>query len=33
MPIEQIIGYAGLAFFSAMLVISLYLWSKRDSQK
>jgi hypothetical protein len=32
MPIDQIIGYIGLAFFSVMLVISLYLWSKRDSQ-
>ena len=33
MSIDQIIGYVGLAFFSAMLVISLYLWSRRDSQK
>jgi hypothetical protein len=33
MPLEQIFGYVGLAFFSVMLVISLYLWSKRDSQK
>jgi hypothetical protein len=32
MPIDQIIGYIGLAFFSVMLVISLYLWSKRDSR-
>ena len=33
MPTEQIIGYVGFAFFAGMLVISLYLWSKRDSQK
>jgi hypothetical protein len=33
MPIDQIIGYIGLAFFTVMAVISLYLWSKRDSQK
>ena len=33
MAIDQIIGYVGLVFFSVMLVISLYLWSKRDSQK
>jgi hypothetical protein len=33
MGIDQIIGYIGLAFFTAMAVISLYLWSKRDQQK
>ena len=33
MPLDQIIGWIGLAFFTAMLVISLYLWSKRDSEK
>jgi hypothetical protein len=33
MPIDQVIGYAGLAFFSVTLVISLYLWSKRDDGK
>jgi hypothetical protein len=33
MPIDQIIGYVGLVFFSVMLVVSLYLWSKRDSQE
>jgi hypothetical protein len=33
MNLEQIIGYVGLAFFATMLVISLYLWSQRDSRK
>jgi hypothetical protein len=33
MPLDQVIGYVGFAFFSVTLVISLYLWSKRDSQK
>jgi hypothetical protein len=33
MTTEQILGYAGLVFFGLMLVVSLYLWSKRDSQK
>jgi hypothetical protein len=33
MALDQIIGYAGLVFFTVMLVISLYLWSKRDEKK
>jgi hypothetical protein len=32
MTFEQIIGVIGLAFFTGMLVVSLYLWSKRDSK-
>jgi hypothetical protein len=32
MATEQLLGLAGLAFFGAMLVVSLYFWSKRDDK-
>jgi hypothetical protein len=33
MDLQTILATIGLIFFAGMAVISLYLWSKRDSQK